>query len=321
MPVGRELPEAPLSIAYSPCPNDTFVFHAWAHGLIPGAPAIDVTFADIDITNGLLGNGHGLDVMKISYAALPDALEEYELLPCGGALGRGCGPLVLIAGREAPGGADGLGGPVGDGAGSESALPAALLGTPSDSRPGALSAAAASGLAGRTVAVPSLKSTAYLLFQRWIERELPGGTAALGEVRVLPFHEIMPAVRAGLVDAGLVIHEARFTYPDFGLTALADLGEWWERTTGAPIPLGAIVARRSLGPAAIAQLAEVIRASVKYAFAHPEASGAYVMAHAQEMDPEVAKAHIGLYVNEFTVDLGPEGHAAVELLLNGYASS
>src|ERR1700734_3685269 len=95
-----------LSIAYSPCPNDTFVFHAWAHGLIPGAPKIDVTFADIDITNGLLGGagtgsagpGRGLDVMKISYAALPDALAEYELLPCGGALGRGCGPLVLTSG-------------------------------------------------------------------------------------------------------------------------------------------------------------------------------------------------------------------------------
>ena len=323
MSVGPEFPETPLSIAYSPCPNDTFVFHAWAHGLIPGAPPIDVTFADIDITNGLLGNGRGLDVMKISYAALPDALEEYELLPCGGALGRGCGPLVLVAGHEKPGGADGLGGPIDSGPidsglDSEPALPSAPLSAPSDSLPSPLSAA---DLAGRTVAVPSLKSTAYLLFQRWVERELPGGTAALGEVRVLPFHEIMPAVRAGTADAGLVIHEARFTYPGFGLTALADLGEWWEQTTGAPIPLGAIVARRSLGAAAIAQLTEVIRASVKHAFAHPEASRAYVMAHAQEMDPEVAKAHIGLYVNEFTVDLGPEGLAAVELLLNGYASS
>ena len=274
-----------LSIAFSPCPNDTFVFHAWAHGLLPGAPEIDVTFADIDVTNGLLGGpaGRGLDVMKISYAALPDALDEYTLLPCGGALGRGCGPLVLTAGGDPAGG------------------PA---------------------LAGRTVAVPSLKSTAYLLFRRWIEQQLPGGLDSLGEVRVMPFHEIMPAVRAGLVDAGLVIHEARFTYPDFGLTALVDLGEWWERETGAPIPLGAIVARRSLGRAAIDGLAEVVRASVEYAFAHPEASREYVMAHAQEMDPEVAKAHIALYVNEFTVDLGPDGRAAIDRLLGGgYASS
>jgi len=276
----------PLSIAYSPCPNDTFVFHAWAHGLIPDAPQIDVTFADIDVTNGLLGNGRGLDVMKISYAALPEALAEYELLPCGGALGRGCGPLVLTKGGD--NGSD---------------------------------ASAAESLTGRVVAVPSLKSTAYLLFQRWVERELPGGAAALGEIRVLPFHEIMPAVRSGLVDAGLVIHEARFTYPDFGLGALVDLGEWWEKTTGAPIPLGAIIARRALGAAAIADLTEVVRASVKYAFAHPEASREYVMAHAQEMDPEVAKAHIALYVNEFTVDLGAEGRAAVDRLLGDYASS
>jgi 1,4-dihydroxy-6-naphthoate synthase len=278
---------SPLSIAYSPCPNDTFVFHAWAHGLIPEAPPIEVTFADIDVTNGLVGGGRGLDVMKISYAALPEALAEYQLLPCGGALGRGCGPLLLTPG--------------------------------SDSDPE--SGPAAEALTDRVLAVPSLKSTAYLLFQRWAEQELPGGVDALKEVRVLPFHEIMPAVRAGQVDAGLVIHEARFTYPDFALRALVDLGEWWERTTGAPIPLGAIIARRSLGPAAIAELTRVIRASVQYAFTNPEASREYVMAHAQEMDPEVAKAHIALYVNEFTADLGPEGHAAVDRLLGGYASS
>jgi len=255
-----------LSIAYSPCPNDTFIFHAWAHGLVPDAPPIDVTYADIDVTNNLLGDD-GLDVMKISYAALPEALERYELLPCGGALGRGCGPLVLTA----PGG-------------------------PAD-------------LTGRTVAVPSLKSTAYLLFQRWAEK------SEIGEIRVLPFRDIMPAVRDGSVDAGLVIHEARFTYADYGLTCLVDLGDWWENTTGAPIPLGAIVARRSLGPELIARVTAAIRASVDHAFADPEDSRAYVLEHADEMDPEVAKAHIGLYVNEFSRDLGPVGYAAVERLL------
>jgi 1,4-dihydroxy-6-naphthoate synthase len=261
-----------LTIAYSPCPNDTFVFHAWSHGLIEGAPPVEVTHADIDVTNNLLHDG-GLDVMKISYAALPEALESYELLPCGGALGRGCGPLVLA-------------------------------------RPG--SATVGQAVSGRVVAVPSLKSTAYLLFRRWIEEQVPQG---VGEIRVLPFHEIMPAVRDGLVDAGLVIHEARFTYPGFGLDCLVDLGDWWEGVTGTPIPLGAIVARRSLGPELIAELTRTIRASVDYAFAHPEASHDYVMAKAQELDPEVAKAHIALYVNEFTRDLGPEGLAAVRRLL------
>jgi 1,4-dihydroxy-6-naphthoate synthase len=264
--------ERTLSVAYSPCPNDTFVFHAWSHGLIAGAPPIEVTHADIDITNNLLREG-GLDVMKISYAALPEALAEYELLPCGGALGRGCGPLVLT-------------------------------------RPGAGDVREA--VEGRTVAVPSLKSTAYLLFRRWVEQQAPQGPK---EIRVLPFHEIMPAVRDGLVDAGLVIHEARFTYPGFGLHRLADLGDWWEGVTGAAIPLGAIVARRSLGPELIGRIARSILASVDHAFAHPEDSRAYVMERAQELDPEVAKAHIALYVNEYTRGLGAEGLAAVRLLL------
>ncbi|MGH6657388.1 MAG: 1,4-dihydroxy-6-naphthoate synthase [Actinocrinis sp.] len=285
-----------MTIAYSPCPNDTFVFHAWSHGLIDGAPKLEVTHADIDVTNNLLG-GDGLDVMKISYAALPEALEQYELLPCGGALGRGCGPLVLARPNQADQTTDGSSG------GSSTATGSAI------------GASGTARLAGGVVAVPSLKSTAYLLFQRWAEDNVPGGLSGIGEIRVLPFHEIMPAIRDGLVDAGLVIHEARFTYPEFGLDCLADLGDWWEGVTGAPIPLGAIVARRALGPDRIAEITRAVRASVDYAFANPEASREYVMDKAQEMDPEVAKSHIALYVNEFTRDLGPEGLAAVQRLL------
>ncbi|RKN41719.1 1,4-dihydroxy-6-naphthoate synthase [Streptomyces hoynatensis] len=267
--------EPPLALAYSPCPNDTFVFHAWAHGLLPGAPAVDVTFADIDVTNGLAERGEG-DVLKVSYAVLPWVLGEYALLPCGGALGRGCGPLVLT--REP--------------------------GEPAE-------------LAGRTIAVPSERSTAYLLFRFWAEAMVPGG---VGEVRVLPFHEIMPAVRDGRVDAGLVIHEARFTYQRFGLHRLADMGEFWEGTTGHPIPLGAIIARRSLGEERLARITEAIRASVRYAWADPAASREYVLAHAQEMEPAVADAHIGLYVNEFTADLGEAGYAAAGELLDRAAA-
>jgi 1,4-dihydroxy-6-naphthoate synthase len=259
-----------MRIAYSPCPNDTFVFHAWAHGLVAGAPPVDVTFADIDVTNGMAERGE-LDVLKVSYAVLPWVLERYALLPCGGALGRGCGPLVLTR----------------DG------------GSPRD-------------LAGATVAVPSERSTAYLLFRLWAASEVPGG---VGRVEVLPFHEIMPAVRDGRVAAGLVIHEARFTYQDYGLTCLADMGEHWERTTGLPIPLGAIIARRSLGESTLRQLADAARESVRAAWADPAASRDYVLAHAQEMDPAVADQHIGLYVNSFTEDLGTDGYAAVRGLL------
>ncbi|MEY9936356.1 1,4-dihydroxy-6-naphthoate synthase [Streptacidiphilus sp. MAP5-52] len=261
-----------LTIAFSPCPNDTFVFHAWAHGLVEGAVPPEVTFADIDITNGLAERGE-LDVLKISYAALPWVLDDYVLLPCGGALGRGCGPLVLTA-ADAP------------------ADPAALR--------------------GRTVAVPSERSTAYLLFRLWAAEAVPGG---LGEVVVMPFHEIMPAVRDGRVDAGLVIHEARFTYQNYGLRCLADMGEAWESSTGLPIPLGAIIAKRSLGETRLRELATAIRTSVEQAWAEPEASRDYVLAHAQEMDPAVADQHIGLYVNEFTAELGDAGYAAVHGLL------
>ncbi|MCS0635963.1 1,4-dihydroxy-6-naphthoate synthase [Streptomyces sp. LP05-1] len=266
-----------LRIAYSPCPNDTFVFDAWAHGRVPGAPELDVTFADIDVTNGLAEAGSpGFDVLKVSYAVLPWVLDEYALLPCGGALGRGCGPLVLT--REPGTGA---------------------------------------GLAGRTVAVPSERSTAYLLFRLWAADTVPGG---VGKIVVLPFHEIMPAVRDGRVDAGLVIHEARFTYQDYGLHCLADMGEHWEATTGLPIPLGAIIARRSLGEPTLKLLAESARTSVRMAWDDPEVSRPYVRAHAQEMDPGVADQHIGLYVNEFTADLGEDGYAAVRGLLTRAAA-
>ncbi len=261
-----------MNIAFSPCPNDTFVFHAWAHGLVPGAPELQVTYADIDITNGLAARGEGPEVLKISYAALPWVLDRYHLLPCGGALGRGCGPLVLTA-------------------------------DPASAEQGP------SVLSGKRVAVPSERSTAYLLFRLWAAKKVPGG---IGEVVVMPFHQIMPAVQKGEIDAGLVIHEARFTYPNYGLTLLADMGAWWEEDTGLPIPLGAIIARKDLNPA---QVAGWVRASVEYAWANPQASRSYVLEHAQEMSPQVADAHINLYVNEFTRDLGEQGYGAVRALL------
>ncbi|RAG86947.1 1,4-dihydroxy-6-naphthoate synthase [Streptacidiphilus pinicola] len=267
-----------LSIAFSPCPNDTFVFHAWASGLVAGAVPPEVTFADIDVTNGQAERGE-LDILKISYAQLPWVLDEYALLPTGGALGRGCGPLVLVGPDASP-------------------EPAALR--------------------GRTVAVPSERSTAYLLFRLWAAEAVPGG---LGDIVVMPFHEIMPAVRDGKVDAGLVIHEARFTYQNYGLRCLADMGEAWESATGLPIPLGAIIARRALGAERLAALTDTIRASVRAAWAEPALSRDYVMSHAQEMDPSVADRHIALYVNEFTEDLGEAGYAAIRALLTRAAAA
>jgi 1,4-dihydroxy-6-naphthoate synthase len=256
-----------LTLTFSPCPNDTFVFHAWVHGLIEGAPPVEVTYLDVDVTNGMAERGER-DVIKVSYAALPWLMDEYTLLPCGGAVGRGCGPLVLTAGRD--------------------------------------------DLRGATVAVPGERTTAYLLFRLWATK------AGVGAIEVVPFAEIMPAVRDGKFDAGLVIHEARFTYPSYDLHCLQDLGEWWEADTGLPIPLGAIVVRRSLDAG---QIADVIRASVDHAWQHPAESRDYVMAHADEMDPAVADQHIALYVNEYTRDLGAEGLAAAHALLDRAAAT
>jgi 1,4-dihydroxy-6-naphthoate synthase len=255
-----------LTLGFSPCPNDTFVFHALVHGLVPGLAFAPPVYADIDVLNAHALAGD-LDVVKVSYGVLPD-LTGYTLLCSGGAVGRGCGPLVLT--KE-----------------------------PRDK----------ASLRGATVAVPGEQTTAYLLLRLWD----PG----FGAIEVMPFDKIMPAVQEGRVDAGLVIHESRFTYPSYGLHAVADLGDWWESDTGLPIPLGAIVAKTDLPTA---EIETAIRASVDYAWQHPEASRPYVLAHSQELAPEVVDAHIALYVNNFTHDLGSEGHRAVETLLNRAAA-
>lgn len=251
-----------LSLGFSPCPNDTFVFHALVHGLVPGAPEVDVTYADIDVLNQL-AQRRELDIVKVSYGALGPLLDDHELLDAGSALGLGCGPLVVtLPGR--------------------------------------------SSLEGATVGVPGLDTTAYLLMRLW------PGSASIKGIEVMPFDQIMPAVAEGRLDAGLVIHESRFTYPSFGLDALADLGDWWESDTGMPVPLGAIIARKGLDTAAISA---AVRTSVEMAWADPTASRDYVLSHSQELAPDVVDAHIALYVNEYTRSLGEQGHAAIAALL------
>jgi len=259
-----------LRVGISPCPNDTFIFHALAHSLVDG-PDVEIVFADIDELNNLATAG-ALDVVKVSYAALPWLLPTYSLLRSGGAVGRGVGPLVLTR-----------------------------------------SPATAGDLRGAHVAVPGDRTTAYLLLRLWD----PG----VGSVTVMPFEEIMPAVSAGTVDAGLVIHESRFTYRDRGLHLVADLGTWWEQSTGLPLPLGGIVARRSLGAEMTAALDAAICTSVRYAWDHPLASREWVLSHSQEMAPNVVDAHIALYVNELTADLGDEGVAAARVLLGRAATA
>ncbi len=254
-----------LTLGYSPCPNDTFIFDALVHGRVEvDGLRFEERLEDVETLNRLAADA-ALDVTKISYGAIPGLLRDYVLLRSGGALGRGCGPLV-VARREMD----------------------------------------ADELSRARIAIPGRNTTANLLLR------LFAPDAAQGVERV--YSDIMPAVARGEFDAGLIIHESRFTYPRHGLVRVADLGAWWETTTGLPIPLGGILARRALGDHAIRAVEDGIRRSVEFAFAHPEASRPYVRAHAQEMDDAVTQQHIDLYVNRFSVDVEEEGARAVEAL-------
>jgi len=256
-----------LTLGYSPCPNDTFIFYPMVHGLV-GSPELSFSerLEDVETLNRLALKGE-LDITKISCHLLGYIRKDYCLLRSGGALGRGCGPLVVSRRFTRMG-----------------------------------------ELKGRRIAVPGRYTTAYLLL-RLFDPELDSFI-------FLPFHEIMGAVANGEADAGVIIHESRFTFSGHGLTRLLDLGDWWENETGHPIPLGGIVAKRSLGEETVTILERILRASVEYAFAHPGAANAYIRAHSQEMSDEVCAAHIELYVNRFSLDLGKEGEAAVTALLS-----
>jgi 1,4-dihydroxy-6-naphthoate synthase len=255
-----------LSLGYSPCPNDTFVFYALVHGRVgDGNPEFKERIEDVETLNRL-ALGSQLDITKLSFGAFAGLGDEYCLMRSGGALGRGCGPLVVA--REETG---------------------------------------MDALRGKRIAIPGRHTTAFLLLRLY--------DPALGENAVeMPFHEVMESVRDGRADAGLIIHESRFTYPDYGLVAVADLGQWWEGLTGRPIPLGCIAARRSLGRDTIEKVDGLVRSSVLYAQSYPAEPAGYIRAHSRELEDRVIREHIGLYVNDFTVDIGDAGVSAVEEL-------
>jgi len=258
--------KTPLTLGFSPCPNDTFMFYSLVHGLVDTSGIrYNERLEDVETLNRLAVNG-ALDVSKVSYAALGHIREQYALLRAGSALGRGCGPL-LVAREEIE--------PV--------------------------------GLRGRTIAIPGRYTTAHLLLRLYD----PGLTLFLE----MPFNEIMDAVLTGKADAGVIIHESRFTYQGFGLRQLVDLGAWWEAEAGLPVPLGGIVARRSLGADTIGLIERALAAAVEYARDNPGVAANYIREHAQEMSAEVCAAHIGLYVNDFSKALGDEGERAIRELL------
>lgn len=265
----------PLTLAYSPCPNDIYIFHAWVHGLVPDAPPVREVLEDIDTLNAMALRGEP-EVVKVSFHAFAHLRDRYALLHAGGALGRGCGPLVVVR-------------------------PDSPLRLTNGSGPARL-------LAGCRVAIPGTLTTAAMLLRLY--------APDVGEQVIMPFDTILAAVEKREVDAGLIIHESRFTYQRHGLRRLVDLGEWWEGSTGFPIPLGGIVVRRDLGIEAAGRVDRTIRHSLVLARDDPDASNAYIQRHAREMDPDVCREHIALYVNDFSLDYGAEGEAAIRHLLS-----
>jgi 1,4-dihydroxy-6-naphthoate synthase len=261
-----------LSLGFSPCPNDTFIFDALVnHKIDTEGFSFDVVLEDVQTLNEWAMAGK-LSISKISYGVLALVLEQYAVLNSGGALGMGVGPLLIE--RE----------------------------TTDDRRQ--------TTVEEMTIAIPGVNTTAHMLF-----------SLAFPEAKkkvFMVFHEIEDAVLSGKVDAGVIIHENRFTYQDKGLAKIMDLGAYWEETTHVPIPLGGIVMKRSIDSSVQNKIDELIRKSVAYAFSNYPKLTDYVRQHSQEMNESVMRQHIDLYVNNYSVDLGEEGKTAVKKLLEVY---
>jgi 1,4-dihydroxy-6-naphthoate synthase len=255
------------TLAYSPCPNDTYIFAALTNGLLDDAPPVRAYLADIDELNNAAARGE-YELIKTSYGAIPYLMDRYRILSAGSALGRGCGPLLVARPLESP----------------------PLF----------------ADFARKRIAIPGERTTAFMLLQLALGRH--------PKTVKMRFDQIVGAVARGDVDAGLIIHESRFTYRAAGLISIADLGEWWENMTLLPVPLGAILARNDVPHDEALALDAAIRRSLAFARENESAVMPYVREHAVEMKDDVMRAHIELYVNEFTEDLGKLGREAVHAL-------
>lgn len=257
-----------LTLGFSPCPNDTFIFDALVNNKIDtGGLQFEVIMDDVETLNRWALAGK-LDVSKVSYGVLPLILSEYALLDAGGALGKGVGPL-LIAAKEIP-----------------------------DFK---------TKLSELTIAIPGEHTTAHMLFSLAFPHAQ--------HKQFMNFSRIENAVLSGQVDCGVIIHENRFTYQQKGLVKLMDLGDFWEQQTGAPIPLGGIVMKKTFDKELHEKVNSLIRQSLEYAFRHYPKLTDYVRNNSQEMDEEVMRKHIDLYVNDYSLGLGENGRIAVDVFL------
>lgn len=255
-----------LTLGFSPCPNDTFIFDALVHGKVDTEGlAFSFELADVEELNRRAFRGD-LDVTKVSFNAFLTLTDRYLLLDSGSALGSGVGPLIISC-KELS---------LGD-------------------------------LKNCSIAIPGFNTTANLL----LTLAVPEAT----NKTVILFSEIEQAVLDRKFDAGLIIHESRFTYAEKGLKKITDLGDYWEKLTGGPIPLGGIVARRGLPEEIHAKLNRSIRRSIEYAYKNTSLSE-FVKCNAQEMHEDVMRKHIELYVNPFTLSLGETGRSAVRSLFS-----
>ncbi len=256
----------PISLGFSPCPNDTYIFYALVHGLIES----ELIFAEPQLedveTLNFWAMQKKLDVTKLSFHALGHVLDDYCVLSSGSALGRGCGPLLVASKNVEP-----------------------------------------SSIGNLKIGIPGKYTTAALLMQMYQPH-----CTNLVEMR---FEKIIPSILDKTIDAGVIIHESRFTYQQEGLVCLQDLGQWWEETSSMPIPLGCIAAKRSLGSRRIREIDNCIKKSLHFARQQPKACLPYIKSYSQEMDENVVQDHIGLYVNDFSSDLGAEGMDAVRRFL------
>lgn len=258
-----------LTLGFSPCPNDTFIFDALVNKKINTEGLdFDVVLEDVQTLNEWAIQGR-LDITKISYGVLPLVLADYMVLQSGGALGKGVGPLLI----------------------SKTSINEA-------------------DIKNKNIAIPGLNTTAHILFSL----AFPDAQ----KKQFMLFSDIEKAVLEEKVDAGVIIHENRFTYHQKGLIKLMELGEYWEQETRSPIPLGGIVTRRSFPSQLQRQVDDLISNSVRYAFNHYPLITDYVKQHSQEMEESVMRQHIDLYVNDYSFALNEDGKAAVFKLLKVY---
>jgi len=281
-----------LTLGFSPCPNDTFIFDALIHHKIDTEGLdFEVYYEDVETLNQKAFKGE-LDVTKLSYHAYAYAVEKYVLLTAGSALGFGVGPLLICKKPEL---AEWLSS-IGD-----------RWSVASDERSVVGGGKSVDGERWQ-VGIPGRYTTANFL--------LGLAFPELTNKQEMVFSDIEQALLDERIDLGLIIHENRFTYQSKGLHKVVDLGDYWEKMTAAPIPLGGIVIKRQLPDAVKCRVDNVIRKSVEYAFANPKSGIEFIRSHAQEMSEEVMYKHIELYVNRFSVALGDEGKAAIRTLFN-----